>query len=711
MNKSRVILLLLIAALMLAYFAFDLDRFLNPEFLKQQQENISAYYHDNPGRTILLYFAIYVLMAALSLPGAVWVTLIGGAIFGVVTGTIIVSFASSIGATLAFLVARFLLRDWVQNRFSSRLDAINRGMERYGAFYLFTLRMVPIFPFWLINLLMGLTTIRTWVFYVVSQIGMLSATVIYVNAGSQLAQIDSLSGILSPALLVSLSLLGVFPLIAKRIIDFIKAKKVYRDYPKPKSFDRNVVVVGAGSAGLVAAYISAAVKASVTLIEKNKMGGDCLHTGCVPSKALIRSAKFLSQIKRAPEFGVKSASADFEFADIMQRVHRIIHKIEPHDSVERYTELGVEVIKGEARITSPYHVEVNGREISTRNIVIAAGAEPLVPPIPGIKDVDFWTSDNIWEVRALPQRLVVLGGGPIGCELTQSFARFGSKVTQVEMLPRLLNREDAEISALLRDRFAAEGVDVRLEHRATSFHREGDHYVLVCDHKAQTVEIEFDHLLVALGRKPNTQGYGLQELGIQLTKSGTIESNEFLQTNYPNIYVCGDAAGPYQFTHVASHQAWYASVNALFGQFKKFKADYSVIPWATFTEPEIARVGLNELEAAEKGVKYEVTTYPLEKLDRALADQSSEGMVKVLTAPGRDRILGATIVAEHAGDMITEFVTAMRHGLGLNKILGTIHTYPTLSEANKFVAGEWKRAHAPQTLLKWIGRYHRWRLN
>lgn len=711
MNKSRVILLLLIAALMLAYFAFDLDRFLNPEFLKQQQENISAYYHDNPGRTILLYFAIYVLMATLSLPGAVWVTLIGGAIFGVVTGTIIVSFASSIGATLAFLVARFLLRDWVQNRFSSRLDAINRGMERDGAFYLFTLRMVPIFPFWLINLLMGLTTIRTWVFYVVSQIGMLSATVIYVNAGSQLAQIDSLSGILSPALLVSLSLLGVFPLIAKRIIDFIKAKKVYRDYPKPKSFDRNVVVVGAGSAGLVAAYISAAVKASVTLIEKNKMGGDCLHTGCVPSKALIRSAKFLSQIKRAPEFGVKSASADFEFADIMQRVHRIIHKIEPHDSVERYTELGVEVIKGEARITSPYHVEVNGRKISTRNIVIAAGAEPLVPPIPGIKDVDFWTSDNIWEVRALPQRLVVLGGGPIGCELTQSFARFGSKVTQVEMLPRLLNREDAEISALLRDRFTAEGVDVRLEHRATSFHREGDHYVLVCDHKAQTVEIEFDHLLVALGRKPNTQGYGLQELGIQLTQSGTIESNEFLQTNYPNIYVCGDAAGPYQFTHVASHQAWYASVNALFGQFKKFKADYSVIPWATFTEPEIARVGLNELEAAEKGVKYEVTTYPLERLDRALADQSSEGMVKVLTAPGRDRILGATIVAEHAGDMITEFVTAMRHGLGLNKILGTIHTYPTLSEANKFVAGEWKRAHAPQTLLKWIGRYHRWRLN
>ena len=710
MKKSKIILLSVIAILVIAYFAFDLGRFLNPEFLKQQQQSIAAYYQNNPGQTIVSYFLIYVLMAALSLPGAVWVTLIGGAIFGVAVGSVVVSFASSIGATLAFLVARFLLRDWVQNRFGSRLDAINRGMERDGAFYLFTLRMVPIFPFWLINLLMGLTSIRTWVFYIVSQIGMLPATVIYVNAGSQLAQIESLRGILSPGVLLSLSLLGVFPLVAKKIIELINSRKVYRNYPKPDSFDRNVVVIGAGSAGLVAAYISAAVKAKVTLIEKNKMGGDCLNTGCVPSKALIRSAKFLSHIKRASEFGMRSADADFEFAEVMQRVRGIISKIEPHDSVERYTGLGVEVIQGEAKITSPFRVEVNGREISTRSIIIAAGAEPLVPPIPGLDDIDYWTSDNLWQVQTLPKRLVVLGGGPIGCELTQSFARFGSKVTQVEMLPRLLSREDVEISALLYDRFKAEGVDVRLQHRATSCRRQDDHHVLVCDHNGQQVEIEFDHLLVALGRKAYTQGYGLEELGIGLTKSGTIETNEFLQTRFPNIYVCGDVAGPYQFTHVASHQAWFASVNALFGHLKKFKADYSVIPWATFTEPEVARVGLNELEAKEKGVNYEVTTYSLEKLDRALADQAAEGLVKVLTAPGKDRILGATIVAEHAGDMITEFVTAMRHGLGLNKILGTIHTYPTLSEANKFVAGEWKRAHAPQTLLKWIGRYQRWRL-
>jgi len=707
-NKSRVILLLAIAAAVMVFITFDLDQYLNPDFLKQQQEQINNYYHEYPWQTISIYFLIYLLMCSLSLPGAVWVTLIGGAIFGVVVGTVIVSFASSIGATLAFLVARFLLRDWIQDHFGNRLNAIHQGMEQDGAFYLFTLRMVPLFPFWLINLLMGLTRIRTGVFYLVSQIGMLAATVIYVNAGSQLARIDSLSDVLSPPLLISLSALGIFPLAARKLINVIKSRKVYKDYPKPHSFDQNIVVIGAGSAGLVASYIAAAVKARVALIEKDKMGGDCLNTGCVPSKALIRSAKYLSHIKRAREFGIKSAAVDFDFADVMDRIQSVIKHIEPHDSVERYASLGVDVIRGQGKIVSPYHVQVNGKTISTRNIIIATGAAPLVPPIPGIEDIEFWTSDNVWSIRELPRRLVVLGGGPIGCELAQSFARFGSKVTQVEMLPRLLAREDPEVSTLLQNRFATEGVDVRVEHRATAFKRTQDEYILVCEHKGEQVHIEFDHLLVALGRKPHTSGYGLAELDIPLTRSGTIEVDEYLRTRFPNIYVCGDACGPYQFTHVASHQAWYASVNALFGAIKSFKADYSVIPWATFTEPEIARVGLNELEARENNVPCEVTTYNLDMLDRAVADQSAEGMVKVLTVPGKDKILGATIVGEHAGDMLPEFVTAMKYGLGLNKILGTIHTYPTLSEANKYAAGEWKRAHAPRSVLKWLEKYHNW---
>lgn len=481
-------------------------------------------------------------------------------------------------------------------------------------------------------------------------------------------------------------------------------------YSKPSRFDRNLIVIGAGSAGLVSSYIAAAVKSKVTLIEKHKMGGDCLNTGCVPSKALIRTAKLLSQARHAQSYGIKNVNLEFDFADVMERVQRVIKTIEPHDSVERYTELGVECIEGQATITSPWSVEVNGQTLTTRSIIIATGARPFVPPIPGIEDIDYLTSDNIWELRELPKRLVVLGGGPIGSELTQCFARLGSKVSQIEMLPRIMIREDVEVSELITQKFRQEGVDVLVKHQAKRILAEGGRKRIVCENEGKEVEIEFDQLLVAVGRKANIQGFGLEELGIKLDQPGTIETNEFLQTSsYPNIYACGDVAGPYQFTHTAAHQAWYSSVNALFSPYKKFKVDYSVIPWATFTDPEVARVGLNESEAIEKGIPYEVTTYGIDDLDRAIADEEAHGMVKVLTVPGKDKVLGATIVGDHAGDLITEYITAMKHNIGLNKILGTIHIYPTLAEANKFAAGVWKKDHAPEGLLSWVEKFHRWR--
>jgi dihydrolipoamide dehydrogenase len=657
----------------------------------------------------LIFFALYVAVTGLSLPGAALLTLIAGAIFGLLWGTLIVSFASTLGATLAFLVARFLLRDWVQSRFSEKLKAVNRGVAKDGPFYLFTLRLVPLFPFFVINLVMGLSPIRATTFYWVSQIGMLPGTLVYVNAGTQIASIDSLNGILSPTLLASFALLGVFPLLAKKLVAFIKARRVLRPYAKPKRFDRNLVVIGAGSAGLVTAYISAAVNAKVTLIEKHKMGGDCLNTGCVPSKALLRSAKLLHQIKQAPALGLRTAEVEFDFADIMERVQRVVKTVEPHDSVERYTQLGVECLHGEAKITSPYTVEINGRTLTTRAIVIAAGASPFVPPIPGLAEVGYVTSDTLWDLRELPKRLVVLGGGPIGSELTQAFARFGSQVTQVEMLPRILAKEDPDISEMVIERFRSEGIDIRVNHKAKAFFIDNGQKVLICEHEGQEVRIEFDQLLVALGRAANTAGYGLEALGIPTTSARTVEVNDYLQTRFPNIYAAGDVAGPYQFTHVGAHQAWFAAVNALFGMVKKFKVDYSVIPWATFTDPEVARVGLNEQDAKEQGIPYEVTTFDLAELDRAIADEATYGIVKVLTVPGKDKILGATIVGEHAGDLLAEYVAAMRHGLGLNKILGTIHIYPTLAEANKYAAGNWKRAHAPQTLLRWLARFHGWR--
>jgi pyruvate/2-oxoglutarate dehydrogenase complex dihydrolipoamide dehydrogenase (E3) component/uncharacterized membrane protein YdjX (TVP38/TMEM64 family) len=712
MSLRKLSVLAAVVALVVLYFALDLGRFFSLDALKAQQAALDAYRQSHPWLTAGIYFVIYVAVTALSLPGAAIMTLAGGAVFGLLWGTVIVSFASSLGATLAFLASRFLLRDWVQARFGDRLRAINAGVEKEGGFYLFTLRLVPVFPFFLINLLMGLTSMRAATFYWVSQLGMLAGTLVYVNAGTQLAGISSLRGILSPGLIASFALLGIFPLIAKKIVDAIKARKVYARWTRPAKFDRNIIVIGGGSAGLVTAYIAAAVKAKVTLIEKHKLGGDCLNTGCVPSKALIRSAKFLSHTRRAAEFGCRSASADFSFAEVMERVQRVVREIEPHDSVERYTGLGVEVIEGSAKIVSPWEVELtrhNGavERMSTRSIVIAAGARPFVPPIPGIEEVGYLTSDNVWNLRELPRRLVVLGGGPIGCELTQAFARFGSKVSQVEMLPRLMIREDPEVSDLVAARFRQEGVDVLVNHKAKQFVIENGEKILIAEHEEREVRIPFDAVLVAVGRVANLKGYGLEEIGVATTR--TVDTNEFLQTTYPNIYAAGDVAGPYQFTHTAAHQAWYAAVNALFDPFRKFKADYSVIPWATFVEPEVARVGLNETEAKEKGVAYEVSRYDIDDLDRAIADSEAHGFIKVLTVPGKDRILGVTIVGEHAGDLIAEYVLAMKHGIGLNKILGTIHIYPTMAEANKYVAGVWKKAHAPQALLAWVERFHSWR--
>ncbi|MEW8631702.1 MAG: FAD-dependent oxidoreductase [Candidatus Thiodiazotropha sp.] len=709
MNSRKLIVLLVVALLVFIFFLFDLDKVLTLDYFKAQRDGIIAWKNAHPVLATLVFFIVYVAVTALSLPGAAVMTLAIGAVFGLIWGFVLVSFASTIGATLAFLIARFLLRDTVQDRYGDRLKAINEGMRKDGAFYLFTLRLVPIFPFFIINLLMGLTPIRTWTYYWVSQVGMLAGTLVYVNAGTQLATLDSASGILSPGLIGSFVLLGIFPLLAKRAVTLMKQQKALEGWERPDAFDRNLVVIGGGSAGLVSAYIAAAVKSEVTLIEKHKMGGDCLNTGCVPSKALIRSARILGQSRRAEEWGFDAIEVKYSFRNIMERVQRVVKAVEPHDSVERYTGLGVDVIEGEARITSPYSVEVNGVELRTPHIIVATGAGPLVPPIAGIDRLDYLTSDNLWQLRELPERLLVLGGGPIGCELAQAFARFGSRVSIVEMMPRLMIREDEDVAEMVARRFREEGINLLLGHKAVEFTRGEGSDLLLCEFQGERKEVAFDQVLVAVGRKANSSGFGLEDLNVALNPNGTIETDEYLQTSIPTIYACGDVAGPYQFTHTAGHQAWYAAVNSLFGVFRRFRVDYSVIPFATFTDPEVARVGLNELEAAERGIDYEVTKFDLAELDRAIAEGEAHGMVKVLTPPGKDRVLGATIVGENAGELIGEFTAAMKHGFGLNKILGTIHIYPTLFEANKYVAGAWKRAHAPETVLSWVERYHTWR--
>ena len=718
MNKSKTILIVTLVATIIAFFVFDLGRFFTLDFIKQSQERFGELYKTQPALVIGSFFAIYVAVTALSLPGAAIMTLAGGAIFGLVVGTIIVSFASTLGATLAFLAARFALGESVQKKFGARLAEINKEVEKEGAFYLFTLRLVPLVPFFVINLLMGLTKMKARTFFWVSQIGMFLGTIVFVNAGTQLAKIDSLKGILSPALLGSFVLLGVFPIIAKKIIEAVKKRKVYAkwNHVKPKSFDRNMVVIGGGAGGLVSAYIAAAVKAKVTLIEAHKMGGDCLNYGCVPSKAIIKSAKLAKQMRTASNYGLVNTTPSFSFKAVMQRVHDVIAAIEPHDSMERYTSLGVECLAGYAKIVNPWTIEIamndgSKKVLTTRSIVIATGARPFVPPLPGIEEVGYVTSDTLWDTFAkldeVPARMVVLGGGPIGAELAQSFARLGSQVTQVEMAPRLLIREDEEVSQYALDALRADGVNVLCHHKALRCEMKDSKKYLTVEFEGKETALEYDQLICAVGRSARLTGFGLEDIGVPTSR--TVDTNEYLETLYPNIFAAGDVAGPYQFTHMAAHQAWYAAVNALFGTFKKFKVDYSIVPAATFIDPEVARVGLNELEAKAQNIPYEVVKYGIDDLDRAIADSEAHGFVKVLTVPGKDKILGVTIVGVHAGDLLAEYVLAMKHGLGMNKILGTIHTYPTLSEANKYAAGEWKRAHQLHKVLEWLGKFHTWR--
>ena len=711
MSLSRFIIIIVVLGIIGSFFAFDFGHYLTLAYVKSQQAALNEMVATQPLEIAAAFFLIYIAVTAASLPGAAILTLVAGAMFGVWWGTLLVSFASSIGATLAMLVARFILREQVEARFGAQLSGIDKGIEKEGAFYLFTLRLVPLFPFFAINLLMGLTKIKVLTFFIVSQIGMLAGTLVYVNAGTQLAEIESTADILSVELLLSFALLGIFPLIAKKIVDIVRDGKNLRKWSKPKSFDQNVIVIGAGSGGLVAALIVATVKGKVTLIERHKMGGDCLNTGCVPSKSLIRSAKLAADITRSRSLGFKPMIADFEFADVMERVQQIIKKIEPHDSVERFESLGVNCEIGEAKILSPYSVEINGKVITAKNIIVATGAQPLVPSIKNIESVEFLTSDTIWEIREQPKRLVVLGGGPIGTELSQAFHRLGSEVTQIEDFDRIMSREDPEFSHMVMDSMKAEGVEILTGHTATEVVIEnGDKFLRIESvENRESQLIPFDQLLVAIGRKANVTGFGLEDLGISLTDRGTIEVDEYLRTNYPNIYAIGDVAGPYQFTHTASHMAWYAAVNSLFGTFKKFKVDYSVVPWATFCSPEVARVGLNQTEANAQGISYEVVTYDVGELDRALADEEGHGLVKVLTVPGKDKILGVTIAADHAGDLISEYVLAMKHGLGLRKIMGTIHIYPTLAEMNKFAASEWAKQHKPEGLLGFAEKFHAWR--
>ncbi|MCP9886220.1 FAD-dependent oxidoreductase [Synechococcus sp. ATX 2A4] len=739
---SRWLLLLALAVLVALFFLLDLPQALSVEALRDARSELLAWHQRAPLSAAVAYALTYVLVTGLSLPGAAVLTLAGGAVFGLGLGTLLVSFASSAGATIAFLLARTLLRQPVQQRFGARLAPIEAGLRRDGVLYLLSLRLVPVVPFFLVNVVMGLTPLPIRSFYLASQIGMLPGTLVYVNAGTQLAQLRSLEGILTPPLLLSLALLAAFPWIARLALQAWKRWTLYRPWTRPARFDRNLIVIGAGAAGLVTAYIAAAVKAKVTLIEADRMGGDCLNTGCVPSKALIATARAAARMRQADRYGLTPHNPSVSLPQVLERVFAKVAAVAPHDSAERYEGLGVEVLRGHGRLIDPWTVAIRrgdgGEEqrLTAPAIVLATGASPVLPDLPGADGVGLLTSETLWQaLRDSPlasPRLVVMGGGPVGCELSQALARLGARVTLLQRGPQLLSREDPDAAALVHQALEADGVRVLTGCTVRGFERRpstaaplapgcppdadggqtdgGQKVVLISTGAAEAPEhseLLCDQVLCAIGRQARLSGYGLEELGIPTGR--TIDTNAALQTLLPNIYAAGDVAGPWQFTHTAAHQAWYASVNALFAPFRRFQVDGRVIPRTTFTDPEVAGVGLNEAEAARQGVAVEITRFPLQELDRAIVESAETGFVKVLTPPGSDRILGVSIVAEQAGELLAEFVLAMRWRLGLGRILSTIHAYPTFSEASKSAAGAWKRAHAPQRTLALLQRFHAWR--
>ena len=709
MSIKKIVILGLFVTVTLFVRELLPDEMMSLDYFKAQHQSLLEYTTMRPYLSAIGFLIAYVLVAALNLPIATFMSLLGGALFGLGQGTLLVSFGSTVGATISFILCRFFFRESIETKFPEAVKKIDRGIEREGSYYLFALRMVPIFPFFLINTVMGLTRLSIPVFFIVSQIGMLPGTLAYVYAGTQLGELTSSQSILSPRLLAAFVFIGLLPIFSRLLLDYLRARKLYKKYQRPDKFDYNVIAIGGGAAGLVTSYIAAAVKAKALLIEKHRMGGDCLNTGCVPSKALIKTAKVLHSIRTHEKYGLSSASCKFSFSDVMERVDDIIRKIEPHDSVERYTELGVDCVNGTARVIDPFRVQVDDKIYTTRNIVIATGAKPIVPNVPGLAEVSYYTSDTIWQIREQPKRLLVIGGGPVGCELGQAFQRLGTQVTIVQRNSRLLVKENTEVSKYIADQLTKEGVQLLLSHELSGFDNIEGEFMAICRGAQGETHLAFDAILFALGREANTRGFGLEELSIGLREDGTLETDEFLRTKYQNIFACGDVTGPFQLTHASAHQAWYASVNALFQPFKKYTADYRVIPRVTFTDPEVAHVGLTAKEAEQHSIQVSSYTYGLDDLDRAITESEAQGFVTVLTKINTDEIVGATIVGANAGEYLSEFTLAMKYKIGLNKILGTVHPYPTFSEANKYTAGIWKKAEKPEKLLGWVQRFHAWR--
>ncbi len=687
---KKVGLIVLIIVCVIAYYRLDGNQYLNLENIKLHHQELLSAYQQNPFSFSLFYFFVYVVLVALSFPGATVLSLAGGYIFGFIKGLLIINWASTIGASVAFLMARFFFKDFLQRKFHHTFLKINQGMDREGNQYLLTLRLIPIFPFFLINILMGLTNISFWRFFIVSLIGMLPGTAVYVWAGTTLQNVNSVSDIFTSKMITIFFLVGLIPIIQSKFLIYLKQRKNYLKFSKPKKFDYNLIVIGGGAAGLVNAYIAANLKAKVLLVEESNMGGECLNYGCVPSKALIS----LSNTKKYSKTN---------FAELKNEISNIIQSIAPHDSIDRYSNMGVDCEKGKANLISPFEIQINGKTFSGKKIVIATGAKPFYPTIDGLDKNKVFDYESVWKLEKLPDHLVIIGGGAIGCELALAFSKLGSKVSIIEQ-NAVLASEDRDMVNHVLTGLRTSTINIFENCKIISVNH--DENKIIFENENKITEIHFEHLLLACGKVGNTEAIS-SNLNFDLDSRNYIVVNEYLETvKYRNIYACGDVNGLKQLTNAASHQAWYTSINALFGTWKKFRIEHDFIPHAVFIEPELARVGLNELDAKRKSIEYDLYLFDASDLDRNLIERNKLGKIKVLTIKNTDQILGVTIVGEAASEILAEFVLAMKYHLGLNKVLATSHIYPSFSEQNKYVAGVWKKNSVPKYIYKILKKYH-----
>lgn len=713
MRITRIVIGLAVIAWLFAYFTFDLGQYFTLAYFRSQHAAIHAQYAEQPWYAALVFIVIYIPVAATSLPGGALMTLAAGAFFGALWGTVVISIASTIAATITFLGSRFWFRDLIQNKFSDSLRLINSGIERDGALYLFLIRLTPLFPFFVVNVVMGLTPIPTLTFIWVSQIGMIPVTAILVNAGTEVAALDDLSGLLSPGLVASLIFCGVLPLLGRKLAAYLRSRRLLRRYAKPKQFDCNLICLGGSKAAIVAANAAASMKAKVMLIAPPTKPDGALVSGDALSKELVRCAQFLFETHRAHQRGIRSVRTSCDLADLVAEVQRRIADQQRY-AAEWCSKHGITCISGEPMIVSPYAVKVRDRTLTTRSIVIATGSRMSIPIIAGIEKTNYYTADTLLALRVPPRRLLVVGGGSSGCELAQLFARLGSQVTLIETQQRLLASEDADVSELLLCQFQREGIDVRLGCLAQEFTVTEDRKALLYSRTGgaqRTPErVEFDELIVACGRIADTHDIGLEALGISVGDDGTVDVDEHLQTVYPNIYACGDVAAPFRFSHGAMSEASYAAFNALF-RLKRYKVNYSLMPWSALTDPEIARIGINEQEAATRAITHETAQYSYdESPDRLTATHEGEGLIKALTVPGKDKILGVTIVGPNASQLIAEFALAMAHGIGLSKMRATRHPYTGMGGVQRqaTVPGWAMSGQEPIWLSRTLERFHTW---